>query len=50
MLKESEDKESEDNNVTNINNTIKNDRLEIDIHHKHFSRFDLASYCIATHT
>jgi hypothetical protein len=28
--------------------TIKNDRLEVDINHKHFAHFDLA-YCITTH-
>jgi ATP-dependent exoDNAse (exonuclease V) alpha subunit len=34
--------------VTNKSMTIKNDRLEVDINHKHFKHFDLA-YCINTH-
>ncbi len=35
-------------NVANKSMTIKNDRLEVDISHKHFNHFDLA-YCITTH-
>ncbi len=35
-------------NVTNKRITIENDRLEVDINHKHFKPFDLA-YCMTTH-